>query len=69
MSHRCGKHVLLSAPASPRSGWIACAVHRMGDTQLDHLFGRIVGLEFHGEEVLAFGWIIHHAMLDGPRDA
>ncbi|MEU7820463.1 hypothetical protein [Catellatospora sp. NPDC049133] len=65
MSHRCGKHVLLSAPASPRSGWIACAVHRMGGTQRDHLFNRIVGLEFDGEEVLAFGWIIHHAMLEG----
>ncbi|MEV4415682.1 hypothetical protein [Catellatospora sp. NPDC049609] len=64
MSHRCGKHVLLSAPASAQSGWIACAVHRMGGTQLDATFARIVGLEFHGEEVLGFGWIITHAMLD-----
>ncbi|GAA1380254.1 hypothetical protein [Catellatospora chokoriensis] len=64
MSHRCGKHVLLSAPASPSSGWVACAVHRMGENQLGQTFGRIVGLEFCGEEVLGFGWIIAHAMLD-----
>ncbi|GAA1661580.1 hypothetical protein ACFQY4_30895 [Catellatospora bangladeshensis] len=64
MSHRCGKHVLLSTPASAQSGWISCPVHRMGTTHLDATFTRIVTLEFHGEEQLRFGWIITHAMLD-----
>lgn len=64
MSHRCGKHVLLSVPATPASGWIACPVHRMGGARVEETFRRIVGLEFHGEEVLRLGWIIRHAMLD-----
>jgi hypothetical protein len=41
----------------------------MGGSRLDELFGRIVGLEFHGEEVLRLGWIVRHAMLDDARDA
>ncbi len=64
MSHRCGKHVLLSTPASTQSAWISCPVHRMGPTHLDTTFTRILALEFHGEELLTFGWIITHAMLD-----
>lgn len=66
MSHRCGKHVLLSTPASTQSGWIACQVHRMGTTRLNAIFTRVITLEFAAEELLLLHWTTTHAMLDTP---
>ncbi|GHJ48365.1 hypothetical protein Cs7R123_57070 [Catellatospora sp. TT07R-123] len=64
MQHRCGKHVVLSAPASAGSQWVGCAVHYLGSGHLRERFTRIVALEYGGEEILMLGWIIDHAMLD-----
>jgi hypothetical protein len=63
-NHRCGKHVVIANPASQIPVWIACRVHRSGDTQLRDRFDTIIRLEFWGEEILQLGWIVEYGMLD-----
>jgi hypothetical protein len=61
---RCGKHGVVTNPASQIPVWVPCTVHRSGPAKTRGRFDTIIRLEFHGEEILQLGWIVEYGMLD-----